>query len=37
MPRKGPGTKLGKLPFHGPRRHCSWTLRVWEGDRGRQS
>jgi len=21
MPRKGPGTQLGKMPFHGARRH----------------
>jgi hypothetical protein len=28
MPRKGPSTKLGKVPFYGPRRHCSWTPSV---------
>ena len=26
MPRKGPSAKLGKMPFHGPRRHRPRTL-----------
>ena len=31
MPRKGPGTQLGKVPLHGPRGRHPWAPCVREG------